>query len=79
MLIHFRGAFGTQLNIHDGAILRKQLMAFGHYFRESAPSQMFDRVLNRPMVLSDNNSISLILKQKKSSTRELDMNWLTNK
>ena len=44
---------------------------------------MFAWVLNRPLVLTDNHSISLILKLlkvvKKSSTRESNMNWLKNK
>ena len=40
--------------------LRIQLLAV-HYFCNSAPSQMFDWVLNRLMVLIENHSISLIL------------------
>ena len=44
---------------------------------------MFAWVLNRPLVLTDNHSISLILKLlkvvKKSSTHESNMNWLKNK
>ena len=43
---------------------------------------MFDWVLNRPMVFTDNHSISLILKlkvEKKLFTRVSAMNWLTNK
>ena len=42
----FKGVFRTQLNIHDGAFLRKQLTAFGRYFCKSAPSYMRDWVLN---------------------------------
>ena len=57
-----KGVFRTCLNIHGGVFLRKQLTAFGHYFCKSAPLYMFDWVLNRPMVLTDNHSISLILK-----------------
>ena len=43
---------------------------------------MFDWVLNRPMVFTDNHSISLILKlkvEKKLFTRVSAKNWLTNK
>ena len=44
---------------------------------------MFNWVLNGPVVLADKHSIYLILKlfkvEKNSSTRELEMNWLTNK
>ena len=43
---------------------------------------MFNWVLNRPMVFTDNHSISLILKlkvEKKLFTRVSAMNWLTNK
>ena len=58
----FKGVFRTQLNIHDGDFLRKKLTAFGRYFCKSAPLYMLDWVLNKHMVLTDNHSISLILK-----------------
>ena len=61
----FKGVFNTHLNIHDGAFFAKAVNGFWPliiFSRKSALSYMFDWVLNRPMVLTDSHSISLILK-----------------
>ena len=65
----FGGLFRTQSNIHNGVFCESSWRHLAvNYFCKRAPSWMFDWVLNRPMVLSDNHF-----------TREMDMNWLTNK
>ena len=47
----FTGVFKTQSNIYDGAFLGKQLKIV-NYFRKKTSQQMFDWVLNTPLVLT---------------------------
>ena len=79
-----KGVFRTQLNIHDGAFLRKQLTAFGRLLFLQKRSIVYNRLgfkqaygsYRQPFYFSNSETLKV---EKNSFTRVSDMNWLTNK
>ena len=79
-----KGIFRTQLNIHDGAFLRKQLTAFGGQLFLQKRSIVYVRLgfkqtygsYKQPFYFSNSETLKV---EKNSFTRVSDMNWLANK